>query len=317
MSKVHAARSVAKKHIVEQCANCNLKKNLNGLYNHDCIVKVRETIKGKLIKVFLDHNTGLGMIKLLDKTDNAINLIKTNQMISADCVINNAIKEAMPATTAARKKDKNAEEVEPSITKRDEAKREAERQNITNQTIVGTKEGIIEILKRLVGGDILDTGTKTADASRDKSIDDYTLQEFFQLAYDNAVRPEVDNLLEMVTEMYQYNFDFRKPIKHSMAKLKTMATRLKPFGITPAEPESTLILLANIHHAKEQEWGQEFRAAMLAIRKKYSYNHIHDATSMAYILKELAGADKLRAMKLAPAPNINKANAVGKYCSIL
>ena len=38
---------------------------------------------------------------------------------------------------------------------------------------------------------------------------------------------------------------------------------------------------------------------------------------MAYILKELAGADKLRAMKLAPAPNINKANAVGKYRSIL
>ena len=51
--------------------------------------------------------------------------------------------------------------------------------------------------------------------------------------------------------------------------------------------------------------------------KKYSYNHVHDATSMAYILKELAGADERQAMKLAPAPNINKANAVGKYRSIL
>ena len=38
---------------------------------------------------------------------------------------------------------------------------------------------------------------------------------------------------------------------------------------------------------------------------------------MAYILKELAGADKLQAMKLAPAPNISKANGVGKYRSIL
>ncbi len=38
---------------------------------------------------------------------------------------------------------------------------------------------------------------------------------------------------------------------------------------------------------------------------------------MAYILKELAGADKLRAMKLAPAPNSNKANTVNKYHSIL
>ncbi len=40
--------------------------NSNGLYNHDDIVKVQETIKGKLNEVFLDHKSGLGMIKLLD-----------------------------------------------------------------------------------------------------------------------------------------------------------------------------------------------------------------------------------------------------------
>ena len=56
---------------------------------------------------------------------------------------------------------------------------------------------------------------------------------------------------------------------------------------------------------------------MSVIRKKYSYNHIHDATSMAYILKEQAGADELRAMKLAPAPSLSKTNAVGRYRSIL
>ena len=70
MSKVYAARSVAKKHIVEQCENCNLKKN--SMYNHDGIVKVQETIEGKLNEVFLDHNLGLGMIKLLDSTNNEI-----------------------------------------------------------------------------------------------------------------------------------------------------------------------------------------------------------------------------------------------------
>ena len=159
----------------------------------------------------------------------------------------------MTATAAAKKKDKSAEEDEPTITKREEAKREAKRQNITNQTIVGTKEGVIETLKRLVGGNILNTVTKTADASRAKSINDYKLHNIFQLAYDNALHPEVDNVLEMQTKMYQYDFNFRKPIKHSMAQLKTMATRPKPFGITPAEPELTLILLTNIHHAKEQD----------------------------------------------------------------
>ncbi len=92
----------ANKHIVEQCENCNLKKNNNGLYNHDNIVKVQETIKGKLNKVFLDHESGLGMIKLLESTDNKINTVATNQMISADSVINNAKKEAMTATAAAK-----------------------------------------------------------------------------------------------------------------------------------------------------------------------------------------------------------------------
>ena len=38
---------------------------------------------------------------------------------------------------------------------------------------------------------------------------------------------------------------------------------------------------------------------------------------MAFILKKLAGADKLRKMKLAPEPNTSKANTVGKYRSIL
>ncbi len=113
---------------MEQCGNCNLKKNSNGLYNHDDIVKVvHETIKGKLNKVFLDHNLGLGMIKLLDSTDNEINTVTTNQMISADSVINKAKKEAMTATAAAKKKDKAAEDVEPTITKREEAKREAKK----------------------------------------------------------------------------------------------------------------------------------------------------------------------------------------------
>ena len=82
--------------------------------------------------------------------------------------------------------------------------------------------------------------------------------------------------MEMITKMYQYDFDFRKPIKHSMAQLKTMATRLKPFGINPAKPELTIILLANIRHAKERDWGQEFRAAMLAFCKRYNYTFRSD-----------------------------------------
>ena len=159
------------------------------------------------------------MIKLLDTSDNAINSNTTTQMVTAVSLINQSKKDAATATAAARKKDKDAEEVKPMIMTQEEAKREAERQNITNQTIVGTKEGVIEIMKRLIGGNILDTVTKIANVSRDKRIDEYKLHEVFQLAYDNAVYPEVDDVLELIVEMYQYDFDFWKPIKHSMAKL--------------------------------------------------------------------------------------------------
>ena len=88
--------------------------------------------------MFLDHESGLGMTKLLDSTDNKINTVTTNQMISADSVINKSKKEAMTATAEAKKKDKAAKDVEPTITKREKAKREAKRQIITNQTIVVT-----------------------------------------------------------------------------------------------------------------------------------------------------------------------------------
>jgi esterase/lipase len=319
MSEVYAARLVAKKHIVEQCTECNVKKNSNGLYNHDDIVKVKETIEGKLNEVFLDHTSGLTMKDLLATIDNEINNVTTTQMVTADALIAQAKKDAAVADAAAKKvaKTLGTEAVDTIIMTREEAKREAERQNIANQTIVGTKEGLIEVLKRLIGGAILDPVTKIADGSRDKSIDAYKLHEVFQLAFDNAVRPEVDDVLDLLIEMYQYDFDFRLPIKHSMAQLKTMATKLKPFGITPGDPELMLVLLANIHFAKEQAWGHEFRAAMAAIRKQYTYDHVHDVASTKFILKELAGADELRNMKLAPAPNVNKANAVQKYKSIL
>jgi hypothetical protein len=41
---------------------------------------------------------------------------------------------------------------------------------------------------------------------------------------------------------------------------------------------------------------------MQAIRKKYTYNHVHNATLLQDIMKELAGADGVRKLKDTPAP---------------
>jgi hypothetical protein len=40
---------------------------------------------------------------------------------------------------------------------------------------------------------------------------------------------------------------------------------------------------------------------MHAIHKKYTYNHVHDATLLQFMLKKLAGADGVRVLKDAPA----------------
>jgi hypothetical protein len=56
---------------------------------------------------------------------------------------------------------------------------------------------------------------------------------------------------------------------------------------------------------------------MHAIRKKYTYNHVHDATLLQTIITELAGADGVRALKDAPAPNAGTVHSVATSGSFL
>jgi hypothetical protein len=82
-------------------------------------------------------------------------------------------------------------------------------------------------------------------------------------------------------------------------------------------PQLTLTLLANIKTATKSEYGREFFSAMHAICKKYTYNHMHDATLLQIILKELAGADGIRVLKNAPAPGTGTAHLVPESVSYL
>jgi hypothetical protein len=78
-----------------------------------------------------------------------------------------------------------------------------------------------------------------------------------------------------------------------------------------------LTLLANIETATKSDYGREFRSAMHAIRKKYTYNHVHDATLLQFIFEELAGTDGVRVLKDAPAPGIGTMHLVAKSVSYL
>jgi hypothetical protein len=56
---------------------------------------------------------------------------------------------------------------------------------------------------------------------------------------------------------------------------------------------------------------------MQAICKKYTYNHVHDATLLQDIMKELTGADGVRKLKDAPAPGTGTAHSVADSVSYL
>jgi len=89
------------------------------------------------------------------------------------------------------------------------------------------------------------------------------------------------------------------------------------YGIVIGIPQLTLTLLTNIETATKSDYGREFRSAMHAIRKKYAYNHVHDVTSLQTILTELAGADGVRALRDAPAPNTGTTHSVTNLVSFL
>jgi hypothetical protein len=56
---------------------------------------------------------------------------------------------------------------------------------------------------------------------------------------------------------------------------------------------------------------------MHAICKKYTYNHMHDATSLQTILTELTDANGVRALKDTPAPNAGTAHSAANSVSFL
>jgi hypothetical protein len=56
---------------------------------------------------------------------------------------------------------------------------------------------------------------------------------------------------------------------------------------------------------------------MQAICKKYMYNHVHDATLLQDIMKELAGADGVRELKDVPVPGTGTAHLVADSVSYL
>jgi hypothetical protein len=102
-----------------------------------------------------------------------------------------------------------------------------------------------------------------------------------------------------------------------MELMQLNAARMAMYGIAISIPQLTLTLIANIENTTKAQYGREFWLAMQAICKKYTYNHVHNATLLQDILKELTGADRVRKLKDTPAPGTGTAHSVADSVSCL
>ncbi len=110
-------------------------------------------------------------------------------------------------------------------------------------------------------------------------------------AIDGANQPFTTNMLEQLLEVINHIFDFQKKVSVNMELMQSNAARMATYGIAISIPQLTLTLIANIENATKAKYGCKFWSAMQAICKKYTYNHVHYATLLQDIMKELAGAE--------------------------
>jgi hypothetical protein len=254
------------------------------------------------------HDIGCPIsITLLSTSD----VVKSADAITASYVIKEAKKRADKLTASTGKN------VSLSITAQAEAQEEANQLNVSNQLVIGAKEGVVEAITKLVGSNVTDAILRTANSSDNKSINNFTLFEVMKSAINGADQPSTNNVLEQLLEVINHNFDFCKKVSVNMELTQLNAAQMPTYGIVIGIPQLMLTLLANIKTATTFNYGREFCLAMNAIRKKYTYNHVHYAAMLQFILKELAGADGVRVLKDAPAPGMGTMHLVAKSVSCL
>ncbi len=189
--------------------------------------------------------------------------------------------------------------------------------NVINQLVIGAKEGAVEAITKLVSSNITDAILRTANGSNHKSINNFTLFNVMQVAIDGANRPSTNDVLEQLLKVINHTFNCCKKISVNMEILQSNAARMATYGITIGIPQLVLTLLANIKTAMKSKYSHEFCSAMHAMRKKYTYNHVHNAASLQTILTKLAGANGVRVLKDAPAPSAGRAHSMANSVSFL
>jgi hypothetical protein len=125
------------------------------------------------------------MVKLLDYGDNILTRVQSTDAITAGSVLKSAKKRADKLSTTTGKT------VLPTFTTQTEAQEEADRLNVINQSVIGAKEGVVEVVSKMVSSNITVAILQTANDSNHKSIDNFTLYKVMKVAIDRADRPSI------------------------------------------------------------------------------------------------------------------------------
>jgi hypothetical protein len=302
----YTAWVTTKHQVLDSVNKLTLQTNEHGQCTHDAILLLQKGIRGLLISQFNPSNLGKGIEKLLDNGNNLFTLVKSTDAVTASYVVKEAKNRADELTTSTGKT------ILPSITSQVKTQEEASQLNVISQLVIGTKESVVKAITKLVSSNVINAILRTANSSDYKSINDFTLFEVMKLAIDGTNLPSTNNILEQLLEVINHNFDFCNKVSVNMKLMQSNAAQMAMYNIVIGIPQLTLMLLANIETATKSNYGQEFHLAMHAICKKYTYNHVHDATLLQLILKELAGNDGIRVLKDSPAPGTGTMHSVAK-----
>jgi hypothetical protein len=307
----YMARATTKQQVLNRINKLTLQTNKHGQYMHHAILLIQKGIQRVLVSQFNPSDPGKGMVRLINNGNNILMRVQSTDTITAGSVLKAAKKQADKLLTTADKT------VLPAFTTQTEAQEEADQLNVINQWVISAKEGVVKAVSKLVSSNITVAILRTANGSNHKSIDDFTLYDVMKVANNGADRPTTNDLLEQLLEVINHTFDICKKVSVNMELMQSNAARMATYGIVIGIPQLTLTLLANIKTATKSEDGYEFCSAMHAICKKYTYNHVHDATPLQTTLMELVGTGGVRALKDAPAPNAGTAHSVANSVSFL
>ena len=97
--------------------------------------------------------------------------------------------------------------IEPEINTNRDAQDKADHQNVFRLAAIRVKEGITEVITKIVGRDITNPILWTTDNSDLKSVDQYQIHQLFTAITEGAERPETSNIRQQFVNIAGTTFD--------------------------------------------------------------------------------------------------------------